>query len=324
VDSPSVSIILPVFNRLKYLRPAIASVRAQTRTAWELVIVDDGSDDETRSFLGGLDDARIRTELLAHSGNPSAVRNAGIRRARGRYLAFLDSDDLWVPHKLEVQLGMMQRSPERRWSYTKESFIDEVGAPVSDLGFKPWTPYEGNIVEPLLRIDALVSTCTVVAERSLVVEAGSFDEEQWFAEDYDLWLRLSMRGEVSASPEPLSAVRLYGDSYSADRVGAHEGWVRLYGKMAALVTAPPLRALCRRRQGESALVLAGLLQDRGETRAALRTLLGSGIDCWRDPRWCTGAAKSLLRPLVPRRVLAAYRRLIRGSPVPPLQPDRRG
>ena len=199
--NPEVSVIVPTFDRLAYLSAAIASVTAQTFADWELIVVDDGSSDGTTSFLDGLRDTRIRPLRLPHFGNPSRVRNAGIQLARGRYPAFLDSDDLWEPTKLEVQLALMRARPERRWSYTKERFIDERGTPVSDSGFPAWIPYEGAILERLLTIDALISMPTVIAERALVEAAGGFDEQQRFGEDYDLWLRSAPTRGGSGSTE---------------------------------------------------------------------------------------------------------------------------
>src|SRR5690242_3143691 len=99
-DAPSVTVILPTYNRCGYAREAVASVLAQDFDDWELIIADDGSDRETRAFLDGLSDPRIVVILLPHSGRPSRVRNAAIARARGRYLAFLDSDDCWERTKL--------------------------------------------------------------------------------------------------------------------------------------------------------------------------------------------------------------------------------
>src|SRR5260370_36067555 len=98
--------------------------------------------------------------------------------------------------RLENQVVLMGWGRDGRWSYTSDRPIDERGDPVSDAGFQPWVPYEGCIVAALLRLDAIISTPTVVAERRLVWEVGGFDEEQHYAEDYDLWLRLAMRSEV--------------------------------------------------------------------------------------------------------------------------------
>lgn len=305
---PVVSVILPAFNRLKHLCAAVESVLAQTFDDWELVIVDDGSDEPTRHFLGTLNDARVRTSLLRHTGIPSVVRNAGLRLACGQYVAFLDSDDLWAPTKLETQLRMMHAHPDRRWSYSKETFIDELGQAVSDKDFPPWIPYEGLIVEPLLKIEALVSTPTVMAERSLVHEAGGFDEEQHFGEDYDLWLRLAMRSGVSAMSEPLVSVRLHKNSFSADRIGAFEGWVRLYGKMSGLVSDKRLRSICNQRRRDNSLILAGLYGQRGDFPAVAKTLVKGTASLWSDPRWWLGVTKAVVRTFLPDSVVASYRK----------------
>lgn len=307
MPTPTVSVILPAFNRLAYLREAIDSVLAQTYTDWELIIVDDGSADETRTFLRTIQDARVKILWLPHCGNPAAVRNCALVKARGIYLAFLDSDDLWAPRKLEIQLNLMRSRGDRGWSYTKDRPIDACGNPLPEAGIQPWLPYEGSIVEPLLSIDAIISTPSVVAERSLVNEVGGFDEGQLFGEDYDLWLRLAMRSDVIVSGEPLMCTRAHLDNYSQDRVAAYRGWVRLYEKMAGIVPESRLRELCWRRRGESALVLAQLYQDKGDHRAAVQTLLNGWTYSWPYRGWWSGALKIALRPFVPSRVLSAYR-----------------
>src|SRR4051812_24472999 len=113
-----VSIIIPTYNRAAYLGAAIASVRAQTFADWELIVVDDGSTDETAAMLDELSDPRIRVLRIGHSGSESITRNAGLRLAEGEWVAFLDSDDLWVPEKLERQLAQMVAQPACQWSYT--------------------------------------------------------------------------------------------------------------------------------------------------------------------------------------------------------------
>jgi glycosyltransferase involved in cell wall biosynthesis len=309
--TPGVSVILPTFNRLTYLREAIDSVLAQTYTDWELIIADDGSADDTRAFLRSIRDSRIRTLWLEHCGNPAAVRNKALAEARGFYLAFLDSDDLWIPRKLEIQLNLMRSRSDRRWSYTKDRPIDEAGSPLPDAHIQPWLPYDGFIVEPLLKIDAIIATPTVVAERSLVNEVGGFDEGQHYGEDYDLWLRLAMRSEVSVSCEPLACIRAHLDNYSQDRVAAYQGWVRLYEKMAEIVPESRLRSLCWRRRGESALVLARLYQNQGNHLAAARTLLDGCTYSWPYLGWWGGALKVVARSFIPSWVRSTYRLLKR-------------
>jgi glycosyltransferase involved in cell wall biosynthesis len=305
---PGVSVILPTFNRLEYLRAAIGSVLAQTHTDWELIIADDGSADETRAFLADIRDARVSTIRLAHSGNPAAVRNEAIRRARGPYLAFLDSDDVWDPRKLELQLDLMRSRPHRRWSYTRDRAIDEHGNALPPAATERWLPYEGSILEPLLKLDALISTPSVVAERTFVNEVGGFDEEQRYGEDYDLWVRLAMRSEVSVLAEPLVCVRNHHvDRYSIDRVAACRAWVRLYGKIAEIVPDSHLRSLCRHRRGETSLVLAGLYVDQGHILWVTQTVLAASTYSWPYPDWWWGAVKAMVRPIVPLRLRSIYR-----------------
>lgn len=311
MPNPEVSVILPALNRLTYLREAIDSVLAQTYTDWELIIADDGSADETRTFLRSIRDDRVRILWLSHRGNPAAVRNSALAEARGTYLAFLDSDDLWTPQKLEIQLNLMRSRRDRRWSYTKDRPIDAHGNLLSESVIQTWLPYEGSIVGPLLKIDAIISTPTVVAERSLVNEVGGFDEGQHFGEDYDLWLRLAMRSEVSVSSEPLTYTRAHPYNYSQDRTAAYQGWVRLYEKMAEIVPESQLRSLCWRRRGESALALARLYQDQGNHLATARTLVAGSTYSWPYRGWWGGVLKLVVRSFVPSRVRSTYRQLKR-------------
>ena len=128
IQQPLVSIVLPTFGRLQYLRPTIDSIYRQTLQDWELVIADDGSDEETRAYLRTLEsDSRVRPVWLAHSGIPAIVRNAALQAARGEYIAFIDSDDLWAPEKLARQVETLRARPTCGWSFTAVSHIDGFG-----------------------------------------------------------------------------------------------------------------------------------------------------------------------------------------------------
>jgi hypothetical protein len=297
VTALSVSIILPTFNRLEYLRPAIQSVLAQSYPDWELLVVDDGSTDGTRAYLSGIDEPRVRALYLPHSGNPSLVRNAGIGEALGRHVAFLDSDDLWMPAKLERQLDALRTRPECRWSYTAVERIDESGRTAVDPATSPWVPYDGDITEHLLTIRAYVAMPTVVVERSLVNEVGGFDGQLRFGEDYDLWLRLALRSPVAVVDEALARVRRHAGNYSHDRVGFYTGWERLYAKATSTITDPRLLATCSRKRGEIALGLAALHGRAGDIAATWGTIAKAVGYSWRFPVWWLRAGKALLRPL---------------------------
>src|SRR5580698_1296582 len=254
--APTVSVILPTYNRTKYLRLAVESVYAQTYADWEIIIADDGSGEETRDYLRGIAGPRVRIVWLPHSGNPSRVRNAALDAAMGRYVAFLDSDDLWSPAKLEKQLAALHERVNSRWSYSACDQIDANGNPVQKKNPRPIVRPEGWIFEQLLTLQIGIAMPTVVAERSLVAEAGGFDEQQLFGEFHDLCLRLAMKGEVAVVREPLCSVRTHGEHYSSNRVADHAGWLRLYGKMANSTAVPRLRAHCARMRAATSLKMA--------------------------------------------------------------------
>lgn len=297
MGNPTVSIILPTYNRLAYLREAVASVFVQTYDHWELIIADDGSSEETCAYLRAIADPRVTVLWLPHTGIPSIARNQAIRCARGRYLAFLDSDDQWRPAKLEVQLDALRAAPDCRWSYTAVDLIDAEGHPVDRDGLAPWVPYAGDITERLLWIHAHIAIDAVIAERRLVLDAGSFDEHQRFGEDYDLYIRLAMRSPVKVIDAPLAVVRAgNGENYSANRIEAYEGWVQLYEKYAATLPSKRLRAIARSRRAENLLILARLYTKAGQSWAALRTLLlGTPRSLLVYPPWAWCAAKEVAR-----------------------------
>ena len=238
--TPSVSVILPTFNRLKYLRFAVGSVFAQTLADWELIIADDGSDGETRAYLSALQsEPRVRVIWLPHCGNPAAVRNCALRQARGEYLAFLDSDDEWLPTKLERQIGALRVCTGRRWSYTGAITIDASGEPYAPAATP--RPHRGAILELLLMHEVSIWTPAVVADRRLVAEVGGFDEQLLLFEDCDLWLRLACRSEIDLIDEPLTRVRRSHDQHYGE-AGHGDGMLasrhRALEKVRCLVTDP--------------------------------------------------------------------------------------
>ena len=293
-----VSVILPTFNRVHYLRAAVESVFAQSYADWELVIADDGSDEETRGSLRSLASSRVRTLLLPHRGNPSLVRNVAVRAARGRYVAFLDSDDLWAPTKLAKQIDALGDGTKGGWSYTGCDLIDASGRRLA-IDSRSTPGPTGWIFEEVLRLQVSISMATVVAERELIEAIGAFDEKQLFGEWQDLCLRLALRSEAAALPEVLCSIRLHGEHYSGDRVGEQMGWVQLYEKMLQLAPSPVLRSYCERMRAESSLNVARRQGERGDYRAVLHTLATSMPFAWRYPQWWWGAAQRLVRPAVP-------------------------
>ncbi len=248
---PRVSIVLPTYNRLAYLQEAVASVLAQTFTDWELFIVDDGSTDETCAWVRSLGDARVTLIALEHTGNKSLVRNRGIAIARGEFVAFLDSDDLWAPAKLEKQLGFHASRPQFRWSYTLFNFIDKRGDPIPASRFGALTVCEGWILERIVTTEAKVALPSVMAQRTLLQEAGGFDEACMSAEDLELWLRLAERCECGAMEERLLDVRKHRDDWTQNPAVSVAN-VRIFRRA--------LRRRHKRRQGAASPPFLGARQ----------------------------------------------------------------
>jgi glycosyltransferase involved in cell wall biosynthesis len=290
---PSVSIILPTFNRTKFLRLAVESVFAQTYRDWEIVIADDGSGEETTTYLDSIAAPRVRILRLAHSGNPSKVRNSAIKAARGRYLAFLDSDDVWASSKLEQQISALTDHPQSRWSYSLCNHIDESGSLIPKRRRTPAVFSQGWIFESLLRLQFSIAMPSVVAERDLVQEVGCFDEQQHFGEFHDLCLRLALKSEVVALREPLCSVRTHDQHYSADRVAAHKSWMRLYEKMAALAPDPSLRTHCAKMRAATSIVVARLQGEKGDFKGISTTLREALPFSRRYPTWWYGALTAI-------------------------------
>ena len=211
---PVVSIVLPTFNRLPYLQAAIESVFAQTFQDWELIVADDGSDAETRQYLQTVcRNPRVHVLWLLHSGRPSVVRNIALRQATGQYIAFLDSDDAWMPEKLDLQVRSLRGSADRRWSHTKYVIVDAAGDPTPwTLQTGGWPTPEGCVLEPLVKGDFVMALPTVIVHREFLEHANGFDEELVVCEDYDLWLRLASQSEIDAVQEPLATFRRKNDA----------------------------------------------------------------------------------------------------------------
>lgn len=311
MKAPAVSIILPTFNRLKYLRPAIDSALSQSFADWELIIADDGSDEDTRAFLGTLTVLpRVKVLWLSHTGRPAIVRNAALREAQGEYVAFLDSDDLWLPSKLEMQIRSLRCRGARQWAYAGFTLIDAAGNPRPGSAKDRWLCPAGWIFEQLLKMQAIVAAPTVVARRSLVEDLGAFDEKLWACEDYDLWLRLAARSEVDVVSKSLVQVRRHAEHY-VDDITALESWRSVLEKTRAAGLDPHLDSVLQGQRAKVAAKLARRHAISGNRSAALSTLLQSWQYSWRYRQWWRGALQATARVCVPdgmRRVVRDHAR----------------
>jgi glycosyltransferase involved in cell wall biosynthesis len=186
-----VSVIIPTFNRSEKVRRAVSSVLSQTFTDFEVIVVDDSSIDDTVDCLVQF---KGKIRFIRHPKNlgVSASRNSGIKASQAPLIAFLDSDDYWMPEKLETQVSFLKDNPDIPICQTDELWIrNGIRVNPRQKHLKP----SGNIFEQSLKL-CLVSPSAVMLRRSLLDEVGMFDEELPVCEDYDLWLRISCKYPV--------------------------------------------------------------------------------------------------------------------------------
>lgn len=182
----AVSVIIPTFNRARRVVRAVTSVLYQTYKDFEIIVVDDGSTDHTHEAIRSV---LPYIKYLAHPKNSgaSAARNTGIRASQSSLIAFLDSDDYWLPEKLAVQVDFFKKHPDALACQTDEIWIRK-GRRINPR--KKHQKPSGNIFAPSLKL-CLVSPSAVMLKRSLLNEVGLFDADLPACEDYDLWLRIS-------------------------------------------------------------------------------------------------------------------------------------
>jgi glycosyltransferase involved in cell wall biosynthesis len=276
VSEPLTSIIMPTFNRLAWLRAAVRSVFEQTLADWELIIADDGSEEATREYLRALaatTEHRVRVLLLTHGGNPPVTRNIALAEARGEYVAFLDSDDLWLPRKLEMQIASLGEHPLRAWSYTRSVLINGSGQPLEgERALHYPADRDGWIAESLLRGEARVTQSSVLARRDAIADVGGYPEDLPICGDYELYLRLALRSEIDFVDEPLVLVRRHTEHY-CDDLAALSDLGRFMGKVQRSGMMPHMRGVLRARR---ARILVGLTREWLKSRVRGLGFAGGG------------------------------------------------
>ena len=193
-----ISIIIPTFNRLQYLKKAIDSVLKQTYQNFELIIIDDGSTDCTLDFLIKFKDKRLSFYPKTNSG-VSASRNLGIKKSKYNIIAFLDSDDIWLPKKLAKQIHFFEKNPNYKIAQTEEIWIRN-GKRVNAMN--KHKKLEGFFYEESLKL-CLISPSSVIIKREILNDIGFFDETLPACEDYDSWLRITSKYKVGLIKENL-------------------------------------------------------------------------------------------------------------------------
>lgn len=185
MNMKKISVIIPTHNREPFLKECIESVFDQTYNDFELIVVDDGSTDETEKLLESYSQRLLF--IKQKQKGPSSARNLGIKKSKGDWITFLDSDDLWLPKKLEFQMNYFEEHKDAKISYTEEIWYRN-GVRVNP--HKKHEKHSGWIYQKMLPL-CLVSPSSVMIHRSVLNKIGNFDETLLACEDYDLWLRIA-------------------------------------------------------------------------------------------------------------------------------------
>lgn len=265
----TVSVVIPTFNRLGWIAEAVRSVLEQTHRGLELVVVDDGStDDSVRRLEADNVDARARF-LYQENRGVSAARNRGIAETRGRWIAFLDSDDVWKPEKLARQMEWHRRHPHYRISCTDEEWIRRgrrVNPRTRHQKYCGWI-----LLESLQR--CIVSPSSALVDRTVFETAGLFDEALPVCEDYDFWLRVGLRYPIGYVPETLIVKRGGHAGQLSARRAADVFRVRALENLLGMDLPDSVRDRVRAEIVKRAMILAAGFEKRdGKQAGAYRTL----------------------------------------------------
>ena len=248
-----VSVIIPTYNSARYLGEAVDSVLAQTFPDFEVLVIDDGSSDETETMM-----RRYRPPVRYIRQKNSGValaRNRGISESHGRYVAFLDADDTWLAHKLEKQIEALAGASGAGFCYSAFTVVDSDLKPVSVSRSKRQA---SALEDLLLRGNVVGSVCTVLCERALFDTLGGFDPALSQCADWDMWVRMAAHTEFTYVDDPLVTYRHHGGMMSRNAALLESDSLRVLEKGFALSgLSGSLRAGRRAAFARNYMVLAG-------------------------------------------------------------------
>ncbi len=234
-----VSVLIPVYRGEYFVAQAVASALSQTYVEVEVIIVNDGSPDGSRAMLAPYLALPNVKYIEKENGGVASARNAALQLATGDYVALLDQDDMWVPHKLARQVAIFERDSRVALVHADVTYI------AADGSVLPRDPYFPQRVEgycfPAFFLANPVMACTAVVRRSVLTDIGGFDETIRFADDYDLWLRIVRHHAVAYVDEPLAMYRVHASNESKKTVGIVSATMQVLRK--ALKTLPECAAL---------------------------------------------------------------------------------
>jgi glycosyltransferase involved in cell wall biosynthesis len=293
-----VSVVVATYNGQRWISDTLQSVLVQTWPDVQIIVCDDGSTDGTRELLDRFDE-RIEV-LLQDNAGVSAARNHGAQLATGRWLAFLDHDDLWEPDMLERQVTALAARPDAELVYADSHIIDDHSVVHGQRS--SWLDFREGDVQAELLLGNFITIETVVMRTACFRKLGGFDESLRYLEDYELFLRISARGPVVFQPEPVARYRIHGSNLSRQHEALLGEWVEVLERLGS--------GNGRRPVAEQALIEGERARRAGEVAwAALRRGDVAAADAWiaRAGERCPAAL---------HRKLITWRALMVGLPAP--------
>jgi glycosyltransferase involved in cell wall biosynthesis len=264
---PKVSVVIPTYNRERLIARAVESVLAQTFKDYEIILIDDGSTDQTKEILRSFE-GRIRYIYQTNAGI-SGARNRGIQESSGEYIAFLDSDDTWLPEKLAEQVRILDTRPEIGIVYARMPIINEAG---KQIGLKPQAE-SGKNFDELIRLWGDLPTSTVMVRKACFEKAGLFDTTLPPMEDIDMWIRISrFYGLYEIEGKTLALYHYHDDQITKKRAKAYEALIKLYKKILRNYKNIPV-GLMHKRIATEQYVLSRLYYNEGFLKNSLKNLL---------------------------------------------------
>lgn len=218
MNNDLVSVVIATYNMGNYIESAIDSILKQSYQNFELIVVDDGSVDDTEQRMVAYgDNAKIKYIKQENQGQPKA-KNRGLKETTGAYVAFCDADDLWAPNKLELQLPLFKDHPEVGVVYSEVSYIDDKGNPLDKE--QPYERYSGNVTDKLI-LKNFIPFGTAIVKKQCFDEMGLFDENLPMGIDWDLWLRFSTRYKIMYTPAKTYIYRIWPGQMSSNYRGRY-------------------------------------------------------------------------------------------------------
>ncbi|MEP7358074.1 MAG: glycosyltransferase family A protein, partial [Anaerolineales bacterium] len=281
IGSPSVSIILPVFNGEKFIAGALATVQAQTLTGWELIVVDDGSTDATPAILAAADAGERRRVIRQANAGLAAARNRGLAEARAPYVAFLDVDDRWHPSYLSEMRAALEAAPRAAAAFAGWGCIDDDGRPLPQRALL--SPEQTARLPSDLKWRNAILPSALVARRSALAQAGGFDEALAACEDWDLWLRLIALGDFAAVPRIMMEYRVHAGSMTENVEHIEQERLKLNAKHLGPLDEPLAAWPAERRWAVGFTYFNSALGHlRQKQLAPARDRIQRAVRCWPD------------------------------------------